>query len=470
MTARSRVRELIDILAACGPSDRRALALVREELTSIADALEEPSDRAAAPPPLDAATVAGLIDEASEHLSTVERALNTPATGIEDSAMLDTCLRSLHSVKGAAGFLRLGPAVRVVHAAESLLGAVRSGTAALTPDHIRLLLRSTDVAMLCFATPRESGEQEIPHLDTLVGELQRAARDALDQADGAAPPHTEAGASHFADSTPPSAERSFRISAARADALATLVHELESSVHAFTHDTAVPTARHPDKATHLRRLEDTIAQLHAEIGGLRMCSLRHTVQHLRRLVHDLSTTLGRPVSLRAEGADIEFDRCIVDALSDPLRHLVRNACDHGIEAAPDRLAAAKPAEGRISLRVVRQDGSIVVEVSDDGRGLDRDRILRTAVARGLLSGPDAASSIPDDELCRLVLAPGFTTRARATEVSGCGFGLDIVHRRIASLGGRLEISPNPGRGMSVRIIVPLGKDARLRSGPRGAAA
>jgi len=213
-----------------------------------------------------------------------------------------------------------------------------------------------------------------------------------------------------------------------------------------------------------------MARLREQVDALRLSSLRPTVQNLQRLVHDLSTTLGKPVGLHAEGADIEIDRSVVEALADPLRHLVRNACDHGIEAAPERQASGKPLEGRISLKVLRSGGSVVVEVGDDGRGLDRDRILNRAIVRGLVTAQDAGTSMPDDELCRLVLSPGFTTAARATEVSGCGFGLDIVHRRIATLGGTLEIQSTPGRGMTVRIVVPSASDARIRPNPRDAAA
>ncbi|MFG0243950.1 MAG: chemotaxis protein CheA [Phycisphaerales bacterium JB054] len=453
MTASSRVRELIELLKACGPADRRALAMVCDELAAVAAALDNP----AAPPPLDPATVAGLVDEASEHFAATERALLALAADPGDAASLDACLRGLHSVKGAAGFLRLGPAVRVLHAAESLLDAARAGATTLTPDRIHLLRQCSDAVAACLETGQEINDPARRLLDALADELQSATAQAPNRGVGARPAPARAQLTKPASAPP---ERIFRISAHRADALAALVRDLEADARALHHD----------RESRLDRLADTIARLREQVDALRLSSLHPTVQNLRRLVHDLSSTLGKPISLHAEGADTEFDRSVVEALADPLRHLVRNACDHGIEAAPERRASGKPPEGRISLRVLRSGGSIVVEVGDDGRGLDRQRILDHAVAGGLLTAREAGASLPDDELCRLVLAPGFTTAPHATEVSGCGFGLDIVHRRIATLGGTLEIRSAAGRGMVVRIAVPLVPDARVRPDPRDAAA
>lgn len=468
MSASNRVRELIDLLAACGPSDLRALAFVRAELTTIADALAEPSpsdDRgemaaASTPPPIDAATVADLADEAMEHLAETERSLTALASGAIDPATIDTCLRGFHSAKGAAGFLRLASAVRVLHAAETLLDAVRAGTVTLNPVHINLLLRSGDAVALCLATQGESDGTSGQRLDALADELQQAihpfSRHAI------ADPTARSGtrAPHAADTASAGVERSVRISVDRTDALTALVKEVESCVGAITRDTDAQTTR----------LTDTVARLRSEVDALRLSSLRLTVQNLTRLVHDLSTTLGKPISLHAEGDDLEFDRSIVQALADPLRHLVRNACDHGIEAASDRRAAAKPPEGQITLRVLRQDSSLVVEVSDDGRGLDRDRIIARAIAGGLLTDLNEGASLPDDDVCRLVLAPGLTTATRATEVSGCGFGLDIVHRRAATLGGALDLRSAPGRGTTVSLTIPLAPDARLQPGRQNTAA
>lgn len=466
MTASSRVRELVDLLAACGPSDRRVVAFVRDELVTIADALDKPS----APRALDPATVAGLADEAKEHLAATERALRALASGTGDLEALDVCLRGLHSVKGAAGFLRLGPAVRILHAAESLLDAARAGATALTPDHINLLLRSGDAAALCFESPQDTDDLLRQHLDALVDELRSAVAAAPGRGVGSPPAHTHAPASPSAEAPSAQPEHCFRISASRVDILASLVAELEASLGEMTRDTAARAAQHRGRAVQFDRLTGVIARLREQVDALRLSSLRPTVRNLHRLVLDLSTSLGKPISLHAEGADIEFDRSVVEALADPLRHIVRNACDHGIEAVPERQGSGKPPEGRISLKVLRLGPSIVVEVGDDGRGLDRDRILDRAIVRGLVASEDAGASMSDDELCRLVLSPGFTTAERATEVSGCGFGLDIVHRRIATLGGTLEIQSTPGRGMTVRIVVPSASDARIRPNPRDAAA
>jgi two-component system chemotaxis sensor kinase CheA len=187
--------------------------------------------------------------------------------------------------------------------------------------------------------------------------------------------------------------------------------------------------------------------------SLRMVPLAGTFQKMTRLVRDLSRKLGKPVELELHGEETELDKTVVDRLGDPLMHMVRNAIDHGLEpSAADRLAAGKPAEGLITLRAYHQGGNVYIELTDDGRGLDKDRILRKAVEKGIVS---EGQRLTDTEIYALIFAPGFSTAAAVTDVSGRGVGMDVVRRNVEALQGNILIRTQFGKGTTFTIRLPL---------------
>jgi two-component system chemotaxis sensor kinase CheA len=186
--------------------------------------------------------------------------------------------------------------------------------------------------------------------------------------------------------------------------------------------------------------------------SLRMVPIRATFQKMNRLVRDLSIKVGKQVELRTEGEDTELDRTIVEEISDPLVHMIRNSIDHGIEKPEVRVQRGKPAQGTIFLKAFHQGGNIVIEIKDDGNGLDRQRILAKAVEQGLVK-PDAQPS--DYELFSLILAAGFSTAEKVTDLSGRGVGMDVVRRNIEKLRGKIEIESQPGQGSTFSIFLPL---------------
>jgi two-component system, chemotaxis family, sensor kinase CheA len=169
------------------------------------------------------------------------------------------------------------------------------------------------------------------------------------------------------------------------------------------------------------------------------------------MVRELSARLDKRVELKIAGEGTELDRGLIEKISDPLTHLVRNTIDHGLETPQERTAAGKPAVGTVSLRASQRGGNIVIEVADDGRGLDRERILERAAQRGIRIARDA----PDAEVWQLVFEAGFSTAAEVTELSGRGVGMDVVKRNIQSLGGSIELLSAPGQGVKVTVSVPL---------------
>jgi len=186
--------------------------------------------------------------------------------------------------------------------------------------------------------------------------------------------------------------------------------------------------------------------------GLRTVPLRPTVQKLSRLVRDVAARLGKEVDFVTEGEDTEVDRAVADGLGDPLVHMLRNALDHGLEPPDARAAAGKPRRGRVRLAARHAGGAVVVELSDDGRGLDRERIARKAVERGLIESDRGMS---DAEVHALIFAPGFSTAEVVTDLSGRGVGMDVVRRELERVRGRVDIASAAGQGTTFTVRLPL---------------
>ncbi|MCV2421858.1 chemotaxis protein CheA [Paucibacter sp. DJ2R-2] len=200
------------------------------------------------------------------------------------------------------------------------------------------------------------------------------------------------------------------------------------------------------------RVMDLVQETRDGTLALRMVPIGETFARFQRVVRDVSKQLGKEVELVVTGGDAELDKSMVDAIADPLMHLVRNSMDHGLEAPAERLAAGKQAQGRLALNAFHEAGSIVIEVSDDGRGLARERILNKAIERGLIT---ENQMLADHEVWQLIFLPGFSTAEAITDLSGRGVGMDVVKRSIESLRGNISLSSSSGRGTLTQIRLPL---------------
>lgn len=199
-------------------------------------------------------------------------------------------------------------------------------------------------------------------------------------------------------------------------------------------------------------MTDLIEEVRDSALTLRMVQIGGTFNRFQRVVHDVSKELGKDIRLEISGGETELDKTLVEKIGDPLTHLVRNAMDHGIESAEERLANGKPAQGKVCLNATHDAGSIVIEVSDDGPGLNRDRILAKAIDKGLVASD---STLSDQEIYNLIFEPGFSTAEQVSNLSGRGVGMDVVRRNIQALRGTVELHSEPGKGSSVRIRLPL---------------
>jgi two-component system, chemotaxis family, sensor kinase CheA len=245
--------------------------------------------------------------------------------------------------------------------------------------------------------------------------------------------------------------RNVRIDLRRLDALMNLIGELVITRGrlvqlAITRDDPALT----DAVTEASRL---VSDLQDQIMASRMVPVWQVFDRFPRLVRDAARSLGKQIEFTIEGKEIELDRSMLDEIGDPVVHLLRNAIDHGFESASERVAAGKAPAGKLVLSAARERSSITIRVSDDGRGIDRDRVLAKARQLGLVD--TARTELSDDDLIRLISRPGFSTAERVTDISGRGVGIDVVHARIRSLGGSVEMRSLPGKGTTVTLRLPL---------------
>jgi two-component system chemotaxis sensor kinase CheA len=243
-----------------------------------------------------------------------------------------------------------------------------------------------------------------------------------------------------------------RVSVDKVDQLINLVGELVITQAMLAQNSkGVDAAVNQQMASGLADLERNTRDLQEAVMSIRMIPMSVVFNRFPRMMRDLAGKLGKKVELVQVGEATELDKGLVEKITDPLTHLVRNSCDHGIEMPEERLAKGKPESGTITLIASHQGGSIVIEVRDDGKGLNREKLLRKARERGM----DVSDSWTDQEVYGIILAPGFSTADVVTDVSGRGVGMDVVKKNITAMGGTVEIDSAEGYGMTVRVRLPL---------------
>jgi two-component system chemotaxis sensor kinase CheA len=247
------------------------------------------------------------------------------------------------------------------------------------------------------------------------------------------------------------ADSSIRVSVEKVDQLINLVGELVITQSMLAQAVSRVEGVNETLSNGIAQLERNSRDLQEAVMSIRMLPIAFVFSRFPRLVRDIASKLGKAVDLKLVGEQTELDKGVIEKIADPLTHLVRNSLDHGLESTEDRVAAGKPANGTITLRAFHQGGNIVIEVSDDGKGLDRNKILAKARSRGM----PVDDSMSDSEVFGLIFEAGFSTAEQVTDISGRGVGMDVVRKNIAALGGRVEIQSVFGRGCTVSIRLPL---------------
>jgi two-component system chemotaxis sensor kinase CheA len=432
--------------------------------------------------------LAEFLAESLEGLDAIEQAFVVLEQRPKDEATLAAIFRTMHSLKGSSGFLGFPHLERLAHAAESLLAELRAGHLELTPEITTALLRTVDVTRQVLDVVERTGSDGDDGHTELVAELARLRGDTQGAAgpdqepppplvpsappqasvpprDGTAPvsPPAEAPtgatpverAEESAGSpatTGPGAPSTIRVDVGLVDRLMTLVGELVLARNQVLQCSAKQQDRTLQETA--QRLNLVTSELQAAVTKTRMQPIGRLYAPLPRVVRDLGLACGKRVELVLEGAETELDRTILEAVKDPLTHLVRNAVDHGLESPEERRAAGKPEVGQLRVRAFHEGGTVTVEVADDGTGIDPAAVRARAQAAGLLSA-EALAKMDDRQVLELVFLPGFSTAATVTTISGRGVGMDVVRSNVERIGGTVDLQSTPGLGTTVRVKLPL---------------
>jgi two-component system chemotaxis sensor kinase CheA len=441
-----------------------------------------------------------FLTETNESLDTVDVELVRFEQEPNNAKILDNIFRLVHTIKGTCGFLGLPRLEALAHAAETLMGKFRDGMP-VTGDAVTLILSTIDRLKEVLGE-LEQNEQEPQGSDAdLIGQLERMAMEgtvapgpkqaagtiveqvlerqlrpgevSLDDLERAfretvseipaivekpqAKPAAAKDAKAKAESDDDKLEgkissQSIRVNVETLENLMTMVSEL-----VLTRNQLLEIVRrHEDSEfkVPLQRLSNVTAELQEGVMKTRMQPIGHAWQKLPRIVRDLATELGKEIELEMHGADTELDRQVLDLIKDPLTHMVRNSADHGLETGEERRVAGKPEKGTIRLSAYHEGGYIIIEISDDGRGLNPEKIKAKVIASGLASEAEI-EKMTEAQIHKFIFAPGFSTAAKVTSVSGRGVGMDVVRTNIDQIGGTIDVKSVVGEGSSFSIKIPL---------------
>src|SRR5579872_1314352 len=460
----------------------------------------------------DTEIVKEFLIESYENLDRLDQDLVALEKDPGNRETLASIFRTIHTIKGTSGFLAFNQLEAVTHVGESLLSRLRDGLLTLTPESTTALLTLVDAVRQMLASieatgkegerddkeliatltrlldphleeepepvshPRQEPENEGPRPVPNIGEIlisRGAAKvsdvhEAIEQQNAADPRHLgeilvekgvikpqdvvdalnvqqQARAQSASDST-------IRVDVGQLDRLMNRVGELvllRNQIVQYTNST-----EDSELLGTSQRLNLLTTELQEGVMKTRMQPIGNIWSKFPRTVRDVATMCGKQVRIEMEGKETELDKTIVEAIKDPLTHIVRNSVDHGIEKPERRVAVGKPAEGRLLLRAYHEGGQVIIEISDDGGGLDADKIRRKAVEKGLIT-PEQAARMGEREGVNLIFLPGFSTAEKVTNVSGRGVGMDVVKTNIEKIGGTVDVQSKAGTGTTVRMKIPL---------------
>ncbi len=399
-----------------------------------------------------------FLTETGENLDRVDAQLVRLEHEPNDAHILSNIFRLVHTIKGTCGFLELPRLEALTHAAETLMSKFRDGMP-VTGDAVTLVLTTIDRVKTILDELEKSGREPAGEDADLIERLAATASQRSQPPSGSGLTMSPEAAERAGDIGKPAGEtteqppsHSIRVSVDTLDQLMTTVSELVLSRNQLLEI----VRRHGDSEFNvpLQRLSNVTAQLQEGVMKTRMQPIGYAWQKLPRIVRDLAAELGKDIGLEMHGAETELDRQVLDLVKDPLTHLVRNCADHGIETPTERSAAGKPCKGTIRLSACHQGGYVIIEVADDGRGLDTAGIKAKAVEMGL-AGEAELSAKPQNEINNLIFSPGFSTAAKVTNVSGRGVGMDVVRSNIEQIGGAVGVKTVAGSGTVFTIRIPL---------------
>jgi two-component system chemotaxis sensor kinase CheA len=414
----------------------------------------------------DVQLIRDFVGEATDNLASIETNLVALEEFPDDRGIIDSIFRPFHTIKGVSGFLNLKKSNRLAHSTENLLDSIRQGEFRVNSEVTDIVLASVDRLRQLIDVVEESLSSSSPDLESgvevekLIQEIaavgERSASAAVapleeifsEARTGQESPETV----HKRKKSAKSPELQVKVDTEKLDNLIAQVGELVIIQSMLRQNPLIQNINDQGLFKNLSQLGQTCSSIQKTTMAMRMVHIRNTFQKMVRLVRDLAKNSEKKVQLEMSGEETEIDRNVVEELYEPLVHMVRNAVDHGLETPAERLEAGKGESGRIKLQAYHKGGHIIVEISDDGRGMDPERILEKAKSKGLVSEDLVLS---EAEIYNLIFEPGFSTAENVTDVSGRGVGLDVVKRGLEKLRGKLDITSYPGQGSTFVISLPL---------------
>ena len=486
---RIMLRDVTDAAAAMRSVSEQIVQLQRQVAGAAGPAASTPVSTGSTPhgtadesestiKPDDLPLVADFVNEADAHIESAESALLELGNDPTNQDSISAIFRSFHTIKGVAGFLNLKQIGQLAHAAENLLDLARQGKLTIAGALLEIALEALDTLKILIGNLAEAAKsQGAPARHAGLPELLARLRSAAEGKGGApqratmpavpakarevaadcmpCPPTATVAAATSAAAPAAAAHASdatVKVTTTRLDSLINMVGELVIAEAMLTQDLAGVFRGNQRLARNASHLGKITRELQDLTMSMRMVPIQGVFQKMARLVRDLANKSGKQIDLVLTGGETELDRNLVEALADPLVHMVRNAADHGIETAEDRRRAGKDLTGRIELKARHQAGSILVEISDDGKGLNKKRILEKARNAGIVKSDEELS---EQDIFRLIFHAGLSTAEKVTDVSGRGVGMDVVRRNVEALRGRIDIVSVEGQGSTFTIRLPL---------------
>lgn len=408
-----------------------------------------------------------FLEESSEHLDHLNVDLLRLEDNPRDEELINEIFRTVHTLKGGASFVGMDNIKRISHKMEEVFGAVRSGNLQITPTIIDTMLEGMEILKLLRekALTGDSSELDTSRLEVeLLGILAEVPLKYSGEpvSKGQSKPEPEPFSPISAQPVKKSVEslysnifsgsQTIRVVTEKLDILINLVGEMITARNRLK---GVSDKFRDDELSGIAStIERLTGQLHDAVMSVRMVPIERLFIKFPGVVRNLARQQNKEIDLIIEGEDTELDKTVLEQMYDPLVHLLRNAVDHGIETPEERLRQGKPAAGRIWLQSRYEKGGVLIEIADDGRGIDVDRIREVAIRQGLVS-PEEARLITDEQSMRFLFMPGFSTSEKVSEVSGRGVGMDVVKENVQRLRGILDVDTELGRGTIFRVQLPL---------------
>jgi two-component system chemotaxis sensor kinase CheA len=376
-----------------------------------------------------------------------------------DNELINTAFRSFHTIKGSSDYLGMTAMKEFARHIEDILGAVRSKKSALTSPVITALLETCDALRHGSAQLRGAGKFNLERFNLDISIIYK--NFSITMMDGSINENDSVKNSgevmyDFSGEKGGKESLEIRIDQERFNTFMANLGEILALEPILRLNINEIAARLPEKSAAVENLMSNfsraVERLKESAYGLKMLPLKNAFMKMYRLTRDLSVKSGKKLKLITSGGEVEMDREIVESIAEPIMHIIRNSCDHGIESGPERAAAGKPAAGMINITAALKEGSVTISISDDGRGIDAQKVLKKAAASGLIKGKE---NLTDDEVYKLIMSPGFSTAEKISDISGRGVGMDVVAKAVKKLGGSVRIKSISGQGIKVSMKLPV---------------